>query len=84
VSDPNQPVYYEIRTEGVLDNRWTTWFAGLQVTPEGSQTILSGPLPDQAALHGVLARVRDLGLSLISVRRLDAPQEPDTTEPKEP
>jgi hypothetical protein len=71
---PEDAVYYEIRIEGVLDDRWATWFAGLQVTTEGSQTILSGPLPDQSALHGVLARVRDLGLSLISVRRLAAPE----------
>jgi hypothetical protein len=47
------------------------WFEGLQITSEGDQTIISGPLPDQPALHGVLIKIRDLGLCLISVRRLD-------------
>ncbi len=62
--------HYEIRVEGVLDERWMSWFEGLQVKSEGKQTIISGPLTDQPALHGVLAKVRDLGLCLISVRRL--------------
>ncbi|HET7012537.1 MAG TPA: hypothetical protein VFI65_01415, partial [Streptosporangiaceae bacterium] len=53
---------YEIRIEGALDERWTSWFEGLQVTSEGEQTLMSGPLPDQPALHGVLVKVRDLGL----------------------
>ncbi len=61
---------YEIRVEGILDQRWTAWFEGLQVDSDGSQAVLSGPVTDQAALHGLLNRVRDLGLVLISVRRL--------------
>ena len=75
--------HYEIRIggEGVLDERWTSWFEGLQVTSEGQQTIISGPLTDQPALHGVLAKVRDLGLCLISVRRLD-PDETGKTTPQ--
>ena len=60
--------HYEIRIEGVLDERWTSWFEGLQVQSEGKQTVISGPLSDQPALHGVLVKVRDLGLCLISVR----------------
>ena len=60
---------YEIRVQGVLDQRWTAWFEGLQVTSDGSQTVICGPLPDQPALHGVLIKVRDLGMCLISVRR---------------
>jgi hypothetical protein len=75
MSDPQSHARYEIRLEGTLDERWTAWFEGLQVTTEGSQTVISGPLPDQPALHGVLIKVRDLGLCLISVRRLD----PDDT-----
>jgi hypothetical protein len=71
VSGSQSPARYEIRAEGVLDKRWTAWFEGLQVTREGSQTVISGPLPDQPALHGVLIKVRDLGMCLISVRRLD-------------
>jgi hypothetical protein len=66
-----EPTHYEIRVEGVLDDHWADWFDGLQVSSDGDQTILSGPLPDESALHGALARIRDLGMHLISVRRLD-------------
>ena len=62
---------YEIRVNGVLDGRWTAWFEGLHVTSDGSQTVICGPVADQAALHGVLNKIRDLGLVLISVHRLD-------------
>jgi hypothetical protein len=62
---------YEIRVKGVLDGRWTAWFENLQVTSDGAETVISGLVADQAALHGLLAKVRDLGLFLISVRRLD-------------
>ncbi len=62
------PEYCEIKIRGHLDQRWSEWFAGLRVTHlEGNETLLSGPLPDQAALHGLLERVRDLNLTLISV-----------------
>jgi hypothetical protein len=71
VSDPGRPARYEIRVDGVLDGRWADWFDGLPVSSDGTQTIISGLLADQPALHGVLAKVRDLGLCLISVRRLD-------------
>jgi hypothetical protein len=61
------PEYYEIRVKSHLDPRWSDWFAGLQLTHlDGDQTLLSGPLPDQAALHGLLERIRDLNLKLIS------------------
>jgi hypothetical protein len=64
------PEYYEIKIKGHLDQRWSEWFAGLQVTHlAGDETLLSGSLPDQAALHGLLERVRDLNLTLISVSR---------------
>jgi hypothetical protein len=75
VSASGEQVSYEIRVEGVLDSRWATWFGGLQVQGAGTQSVISGPLADQAALHGLLVKVRDLGLVLISVRRLD-PGEP--------
>ena len=63
---------YEIRVEGILDECWSGWFDGLQVMsqPDGV-TVIAGPVTDQAALHGLLAKVRDLGRPLISVRRLD-------------
>jgi hypothetical protein len=63
--------HYEIRIEGVLGERWTGWFDGLHVSSDGTDTVLSGPLTDQAALHGVLVKIRDLGMRLISVRRVD-------------
>ena len=62
---------YEIRVRGILDARWTAWFEDLQVTSEGQETVIAGPVADQAALHGLLTKVRDLGLFLISVRHLD-------------
>ena len=65
------PARYEIRVEGILDQSWTAWFEGLQVDSDGRQTIISGPVADQAALHGLLTKVRDLGLFLVSVRHLD-------------
>jgi hypothetical protein len=62
------PEYFEIKIKGNLDPNWSDWFAGLTVTHlEGNETMLSGPLPDQAALHGLLERIRDLNIILISV-----------------
>jgi hypothetical protein len=66
--DPNQPQVYKIRIKGHLDSQWTDWFEGLTVTlEEDGNTLLTGPLVDQAALHGVLKKVRDLGMPLVSV-----------------
>jgi hypothetical protein len=69
---PEHASRYEIRVKGALNARWSAWFAGFEVgncTP--SETTLTGLLRDQAELHGVLARVRDLGLPLVEVRCLD-------------
>jgi hypothetical protein len=68
--------HYEIKVEGHLDRaHWSRWFGGMQVTPQqGGATSLSGPVTDQAALYGLLAKVRDLGLVLISVNRTEADQ----------
>jgi hypothetical protein len=64
------PADYEIRVRGVLDSRWSAWFEDLRLTSdEAGQTTIAGPVVDQAALHGLLAKVRDLGLELLSVRR---------------
>ena len=70
MSDTARSSRYEIRVEGLLDSRWTAWFEGLAIGSDDSQTVISGPVADQAALRGLLNRVCDLGLVLISVRRL--------------
>jgi hypothetical protein len=63
-----EPGLYEIRLKGHLNNRWADWFEGLTITlEEDGNTLLTGPVIDQAALHGVLKKVRDLGLPLVSV-----------------
>ena len=69
---PSMTLRYQIRVEGVLDAGWSAWFDGMEVAgDEGSrQTTITGPVVDQAALHGLLAKVFDLGLPLLSVRRL--------------
>jgi hypothetical protein len=65
---------YCIRVSGHLDDRWSDWFDGLVVQRrDDGTTVLIGPVTDQAALHGVLARIRDLGLPLLSVNRVAAP-----------
>jgi hypothetical protein len=81
MTGPGRPGRYEIRVDGVLDDHWVDWFAGLQLTTDGTRTVISGPLADQAALHGLLAKLRDLGVSLISVRRLDAGDAGDGPRP---
>ena len=70
-TDPDQPLVYQIRLRGHLDRRWTDWFEGLTITLEGNgDTLLTGAVADQAALHGLLRKVRDLGVPLISVTRV--------------
>jgi len=62
------PIIYQIRIEGHLGSQWTDWFDGLTITQEeDGQTLITGPMTDQAALHGLLKKVRDLGLPLLSV-----------------
>jgi len=81
VNGSGWPACYEIRVDGVLDNRWADWFGGLQVSSEGTQTVILGVLADQPALHGVLVKIRDLGLCLISVRRPGAGENRDGAQP---
>ena len=81
--DPTRPhedrERYEIRVEGRLDDRWAEWVDGLTFTYEADRTTrLTGPLADQSALHGVLNRMRDLGVPIISVRRLNSPPSPSS------
>jgi len=73
-TDPGQLVVYQIRVEGQLGCQWTDWFSGLTITLHDSgDTLIAGPI-DQAALHGLLKKVRDLGLPLVSVNRVENDQ----------
>lgn len=73
--DPSQPVVYQIRIKGHLSHQWSDWFEGLTITLEESgDTLLIGPVIDQAALFGLLKKVRDLGMPLISVNRVEINQ----------
>ncbi len=75
-SDRNQSMIYQIRIKGHLSPQRADWFGGLTITPEDNgETLLSGPVVDQAALHGLLRKVRDLGLPLLSVIRVDPDNE---------
>jgi hypothetical protein len=79
-TDPNQPVVYQIRLRGHLCSQWTDWFDGMTVTLEDNgDTLLTGPVVDQAALHGLLKKVRDLGMPLVSV----SPVEPSSAAASE-
>ena len=69
----DEPQIYEIRIRGHLDARWASQFEGLTITlEEDGDTLLTGPVPDQAALHGLFKKVRDLGMALISVNRVQS------------
>ena len=66
-ADPGRPIVYQIRIIGQLGPPWADWFEGLTITLDGDDTLITGPVVDQAALHGLLKRVRDLGMPLVSV-----------------
>jgi hypothetical protein len=71
-SDSGQPLVYQIRIKGHLGRRWADWFGGLIITlEENGETLLTGPVVDQAALYGLLRRVRDVGLPLVSVTQIN-------------
>jgi len=71
-TEPSRPLAYQIRLRGHLGRRWEASFEGMSITLEDNgDTLLSGPVADQAALHGLLKRVRDLGMPVVSVMRVD-------------
>jgi hypothetical protein len=73
---PDQPVVYAIRIAGHLPPQWTAWFEGLTITREADGvTVLTGPVIDQAALYGLLKKVRDTGLTLLAVNQIPSKQE---------
>jgi hypothetical protein len=70
-TDSNPPLVYQIKIEGHLGQQWMDWFEGLTITlEEDGKTLLTGPVTDQAALFGLLKKVRDLGIPLVSVNRV--------------
>ena len=74
-TDLNQPTVYEIRVKGHLGCQWTDWFGGLTITlEENGDTLMTGPVVDQAALHRLLRKVRNLGMPLISVNHVNPDQ----------
>ena len=74
-TNSDQPVVYQIRIKGYLGCEWTDWFEGLTITlEEDGNTLLTGPVIDQAALHGLLKKVRDLGMPLVSVSPVESGQ----------
>ncbi len=82
-SEKAQPLVYQIRIKGHLGREWTDWFGGLTITLEDNgETLLTGPVVDQAALHGLLRKVRDLGVPLLSVNCVEPGQAevPDVNE----
>src|SRR5690349_21809474 len=79
-TNPSQSMIYQIGVQGYLDEQWTEWFDGLTITlEENGATLLTGPVVDQAALYGLLRKVRDLGLPLLSVNRVKC-EEADRSE----
>jgi hypothetical protein len=68
---PKCSVYYRIKLKSHLENDWSDWFVGMVISHEGTLTTLTGQLEDQAALHGILNRIRDLNLKLLSVEQID-------------
>ncbi len=66
---------YRIKLKGRLDHKWSDWFEQMAISTEGDETILTGPVADQAALHGLLIRIRDLNLTLLSVERIEPVQQ---------
>lgn len=69
-NDPNKMVFYQIRIQGHLGSRWSAWFNGFRIVYEDDDTVLSGAVFDQAALHGILAKIRDLGLEILLVKKM--------------
>jgi hypothetical protein len=75
-TEPRPPIVYQIRVKGHLGCQWTEWFGGLTITMvDSGETLLTGPVVDQAAMYGLLKKVRDLGMPLISVNRIELSQE---------
>jgi hypothetical protein len=83
-ADPAEPMVYQIKLKGHLGREWTDWFEGLAITLEDSgDTVLTGPVVDQAALHGLLKKARDLGMPLVAVNCVE-PGQAETPDAEQP
>lgn len=83
-SEHNRQEVYQIVVKGYLDSEWSDWFDGLSITlAENGETILSGPVIDQTALHGILIKIRDLGLPLLSLARIETDSRPHVRQDEE-
>jgi hypothetical protein len=69
------PVHYRIKLKGHLDGKWSEWFEGMDISTRGGETILTGQVADQAALHGLFIRIRDMNLTLLSVEQTEPDRE---------
>ena len=78
-SASQQPICYQILVQGQIDPRWSDWFDEFVITISGGDSLLTGSVLDQAALHGVLGRIRDLGLTLVSIQQLENKKTPEKT-----
>ncbi len=70
----DQPTEYQIRLKGMLDSSWSEWFDGFTISIQGIETILVGVVCDQSALHGILAKINDLGLPIVSIEKISQPE----------
>jgi hypothetical protein len=83
VTTSDRAPHYEIRVEGHLGARWAAWFDGLRLTAEDDgTTVIAGPVVDQAALHGLLQKLRDIGIPLVSLRQVPHPEPTDGRPPR--
>lgn len=65
------PAIYQIRVKGILDSSWSDWFDNFSITTQGEETLMEGPVADQAALHGILSRINDLGLAIVTITQVE-------------
>jgi hypothetical protein len=69
--DYDTSAVYRIRVKGVLDSSWSDWFDNFSITTQGEETLMEGPVADQAALHGILSRINNLGLAIVTITQVE-------------
>ncbi len=71
IDKSNNPTVYQIRLKGILDPSWSDWFDNFTITTQEEETLMEGPVADQAALHGILSKINDLGLAIVTVTQVE-------------